>query len=126
MNMKLFKAAIFFLALGALLGVASAQTHKVTLTWTASADSTASNPGTANVYRATAACPASGTSGATFVKLASGQPAGGPYTDTSVVSGDTYCYYVTAVIGGAESSPSNTFQGVIPLAAPTGLAGVVQ
>lgn len=122
--MKHLIAVLFFV--GLCIGAASAASHQVKLTWTASIDSTSANPGTTNVYRATAACPASGIVGVTFAKIASGQPAGGPYTDTSVTSGATYCYYVTAVIGGAESSPSNTFQGVIPLAAPTGLAGVVQ
>lgn len=112
--------------------VATAQissVHSTSLWWSASPDATAANPGSVNVYRATQACPASGTSGVTFAKVASGEPGSNTkataYVDTAVSSGQTYCYYVTAVIGGAESAPSNTFSGTIPVAAPS-LSGVVQ
>lgn len=118
---------IFWIALFAASLHAQAQTsHQVTLRWTASPDSTTATPGTVTVYRATAACPSSGIGTLTYSKLTAAALAGGPYVDTAVTSGITYCYYVTATIGGLESNPSNTFQGQIPVAAPTTLTGTVQ
>lgn len=117
--MKTLFAALLFL----LAAPAFAQ-HSVTLTWTKSPDSTTQNPGTVNVYRANAACPASGIGSLTYTNIATGQAPGGSYSDTSVSAGNSYCYYVTAVIGGAESAPSNTFSGVLKPAAPS-LTGVV-
>jgi hypothetical protein len=100
--------------------------HQVTLNWVASTDSTAATPGTVTVYRAAAACPASGIGTLTYTALSTTAPAGGPYTDTAVTSGSTYCYYVTATIGGATSGPSNTVSGTIPVGAPSSLILVVK
>lgn len=99
--------------------------HSVALSWSASSDSTSTTPGTVSVFRATGACPASGISGLTFAKIATSISAAGPYTDTTVTVG-TWCYYVAADIGGAESGPSNTFQAPIIPAAPTALTAIVK
>lgn len=111
---KFIIAAIAVLALPihaapkAALG-AQAGTSGAVLTWTAS-----TTPGsTVNVYRC------SGT-GCTPAKLASGVTAGGPYTDSTVTAG-SYFYYVTAVVNGAESAPSNTATVSISPQPPTGL-----
>jgi len=117
---RLFWIALFAASLHA------QSTHQVTLRWTASPDSTTAAPGTVTVYRATAACPASGIGTLAYSKLTATALAGGPYVDTSVTTGSTYCYYVTATIGGLESNPSNTFQGQIPTAPPSTLTGSVQ
>jgi hypothetical protein len=117
--------ALLILAFAA---VAHGQAHQVTLTWTASASSTPANPGTVMVWRATGNCPASGIGTLSYTAIAGSQPPAGSYVDTTVSSGTTYCYYVVAVIGGATSLPSDTFQGVIPAAvvAPPVLSGVVK
>lgn len=119
------KKLLFSLLLGS-SSVAFAASHSVTLTWTASTDSTTANPGTVNVLRATGNCPASGIGTLTYNTLTTTAPAGGPYVDNSVTSGTTYCYYVTATIGGQTSNPSNTFQSTIPVAPPSSLSGQVQ
>ena len=98
-------------------GVASAP-HSVTLTWSPSSTSGA----TYNVYRS---APTTSSTNqptmpyspalATNVGACSGTPVQCTYTDTNnLVSGDTYWYYVTAVAGGVESSPSNVYPGTIP------------
>jgi hypothetical protein len=123
---SLIKAVVycaFILSVGSLF----AATPSVTLSWTPSTNATTTTPGTANVYRLTGTCPASVTTVTSFTQLATSQPDGGPYTDSSVALGSTYCYVVTAVIGGVESVPSNTFQAVMSAqpAPPTGLKGTV-
>ena len=119
------KRATLLLVLFASSAIAQGQ-HSATLTWTASSDSTTTTPGTVTVYRATAACPASGIGTLTYTPLTTTAPAGGPYVDTAVTVGTTYCYYVTATIGGSTSGPSNTFQAKIPASPPTALTGTVQ
>ena|ERR1700761_1963868 len=79
----------------ALLAAAAVAPHSISLAWTASADG-----GTVNVYRASGSC------SATFSQLATGVAAGGPYADSTVTAGQ-WSYQVTAVVGGAESAPSN-------------------
>lgn len=104
-----------------------AQTHSVTLTWTAPI--TTLNVGY-NVYRAT------GTG--TFTKIQGSIGAATPsYVDSSVTAGTAYVYYVTAydTTGvNTESVPSNKFTAVIPTGGgtngqtppPSGLTGTVQ
>lgn len=75
--------------------LAAASTHSATLSWTASPDG-----GTVNVYRASGSC------SATFSQLSTGVTSAGPYTDSTITVG-TWSYQVTAVVGGAESAPSN-------------------
>ena len=79
--------------------------HSVLLDWLAS---TSSNISGYNVYRAT------GTTGA-YSKLTAAPVSGLKYTDTSVVSGETYVYAVTAVnSSGVESSHSTPATAIIP------------
>jgi fibronectin type 3 domain-containing protein len=79
--------------------------HSVGLTWAAS---TSSNVSGYNVYRAT------GLTGA-YSKLSAAPVSALKYTDTSVVSGETYVYTVTAVnSSGAESPHSTPETAVIP------------
>jgi trimeric autotransporter adhesin len=85
-------------------GVAATR-HSVALTWAAS---TSSNVSGYNVYRAT------GLTGA-YIKLTAAPVSVLRYTDTSVVSGETYVYTVTAVnSSGAESPHSTPEAAVIP------------
>lgn len=117
----LLKVIPIGICFGVLLGVAFGQSgHFVNLIWSASSDSTAANPGTVTVYRASGACPATGIGSLSYTALTTTAPAGGPYSDTSVTVG-TWCYYVTATIGGATSGPSNTVQAVILPLAPSSL-----
>lgn len=90
-------------------------THTVTLTWTPSTDT----GGTVNIYRATSSC----TGTPTFTKLATGIVAAGPYVDSSVGIGP-FCYYVTAVVNGAESLPSTTAGATVLPLSPTSLVAV--
>ncbi len=114
------KRIVVLLCLFALaIGFAHAQTgHSVQLKWTASADSTTTNPGTVTVYRASAACPASGIGTLSYTALTAAAAPAGPYTDSAVTPG-TFCYYITFSVGGATSPASNTAQAVILPLAPS-------
>lgn len=94
--------------------------HSVTLTWTPSTDMESPiNTGDGyNVYRGT-------TSGKEQTTPINGTTpiAANTYVDTNVQDGK-YDYYVTAVVGGAESIPSNEVQAVILPAPPTNLAAI--
>ena len=105
----------FVLILGWLCAAAGAQSHSVSLTWTASTDSGVSY----NVYRLSGACPTSGTAG--FSKITTATITATAYTDTTATPGD-YCYYATSVLNGAESIPSNMASAVILPAPPTSLS----
>lgn len=109
---------LFFLLLLASPLMAQAQTsHKVTATWTNSADT----PNT-NVYRAPGSCaatvPASVPAGATL--LTATPVTSGTYVDSTVSAGATYCYYVASTLNGSISAPLQG-QAVIPLAGPSNL-----
>lgn len=86
------------------------------LSWTASV-----TPGTSsNVYRAPGICASNGT----FVKIASGLAAAGPYNDASPLVG-AQCYVVTASANGVESAHSNAIDltSTVSPQPQTGLAG---
>jgi hypothetical protein len=106
------------LALGIALfmfgGSAQAQSHSVSLMWTASVDTGASY----NIYRLSGVCPVSGTAG--FTKISATPVSGTTFSDAALSAG-AYCYYVTAVLSGAESLPSNLAAAVILPGAPTSL-----
>lgn len=91
----------------------TASAHTVSLSYVNSPDT----PNT-NVYRLTGSCPA-GTTG--FIKLTSSPVVTSNYIDSTVVAGN-YCYFVTAVLNGVESAPSNTAQATVPVAPPSGLS----
>lgn len=95
---------------------AAQSTHSVTLNWTPSADG-----GTVNVYRAPAACASNPTN---FTQIKSGAIAAGPYADAGISVGN-YCYRITAVVGGAESLPSNTANAAVLPQAPTNVVVTV-
>lgn len=103
----------------AALSVKAQAAHSVSLSWTASADSTTAAPGTVTVFRATSAC----TGTPSFVNLAANVAPAGPYSDTTVGIG-VFCYYVVSVINGASSLPSNTVQVTVLPSAPTALAAI--
>lgn len=100
--------------------------HSATLTW--NVDPSLPSPliaGTGyNVYRGAApgtegATPLNGT---TLIQATT-------YVDDTVVGGQTYTYYVTAVDADGESLHSNEFTIQVPLRrpdAPTGLTGTAQ
>jgi len=103
-------ATIFTLALAC--GAALPQSgHTVTINVTATA------PGTATVLRADGLCPAASTpsSGTTLTSTLSVPTAGTavPYNDTTVVDGNSYCYWSTFKAAGGGSAVSNTFLGQI-------------
>jgi hypothetical protein len=82
----------------------SGTAHTATANWTGSVSSVAGY----NVYRGT-------VSGGPYTKLNVSVIGGVTYTDSSVVSGQTYFYVVTAVDGiGNESVFSNQVTAVIP------------
>jgi fibronectin type 3 domain-containing protein len=79
-------------------------THSATLTWTASTSVVVGY----NVYR-------SSISGGPYTKLNSSIDASTSFIDTSVVSGQTYYYVVTAVdSNNVESAYSNQVTATIP------------
>jgi fibronectin type 3 domain-containing protein len=79
-------------------------THSATLTWTASTSVVVGY----NVYR-------SSISGGPYTKLNSSLDASTTFTDSSVLSGQTYYYVVTAVdSNNVESLYSNQATAVIP------------
>lgn len=114
MRLRFISLTFLLVAVGLFLP-ARAQSHSVSLEWTASTDSGVSY----NVYRFSGACPASGTAG--FSKITTATVIATAYTDTTVAPG-SYCYYATAVLNGAESLPSNLVSAVILPAAPTSLS----
>ena len=128
----ILRAAALVAALAACASLASAQSLAINLSWTASSDSTASDPGTVQIYRAPGTCAANANEASSaYVEIASAAPAAGPYQDTTPTAGQTYCYYLTATISGytAPSSPSTQVQVTDALSggptAPTGLTATV-
>jgi hypothetical protein len=114
--------ALLFLALPAI----AQSGHSATLSW-----QDALNPvgTTANIWRASGACPATAPTttpppGFTQINTAAVAESGsagamvGTYIDTAVTAGDTYSYVITAVGPNGQSNPSNCAQGVIPAAFP--------
>ena len=84
-------------------GVAAVQ-HSVTLTWDASTSTVAGY----NIYRADQA-------GGPYTKINTILETGTIYTDSSVASGRSYYYIVTAIdSAGAESLPSNEAVSAVP------------
>jgi len=86
--------------------------HNVVLNWNADADAV-----TYDVYRGTQSGKENATPVATGLTVTT-------FTDTNVVAGQTYFYYVTAVNGANQSAPSNEANATIPFAPPTGLTAV--
>ena len=109
---------ICFVAFGCTLAMAFPTVHNVALGWN---QSTGVGLTGNCVYR-------SQTSGGPYTQLfCSGSPTTS-YTDTQVISGQTYYYVVTAVAGTQESAFSNETKAVIPQSppAPSGLTSLAQ
>jgi len=119
--MKKLLIPVFAFALAA-----SAQTppHQVVLT-VSSPDVSASSPGTATILRAAGSCPASGVpaTGTTLTSTLS-VPGTATFTDSTVVGGNTYCFWATMKAQGGGSGVSNTFLGSISIS--VSLSGVAQ
>lgn len=100
------------------IAMAQAATHSATLAWT---DSTNPATTTYNVYRSGGACPANSPNKLTNVTAKT-------YTDTAVMAGATYCYFVRAMYSGSESGDSNHAQALIPVDAvpPTSLTVTIK
>jgi hypothetical protein len=82
----------------------STASHSVTISWNADTSKVTGY----NVYR-------SGHSGGPFVRQTSSLDTNTDYTDSTVTSGDTYYYQVTAVNKqGLESSPSKVVSATVP------------
>lgn len=116
-------ATIFALAVAC--GAALPQSgHVVTLT-ISSPDTSTASPGTATVLRASGACPASGvpSSGTTLTSTLS-VPASATFKDSTVVGGNTYCFWAHLVTAGGGSADSNTFLGQITVSVT--LSGTAQ
>ena len=89
-------------------GEKSPKDHKVTLTWQAAAGSPGKAVASYNVYRGT-------ISGGPYAQINSALDASTNDTDTTVQSGYTYYYVVTAVdSNGSESVSSSQVQAAIP------------
>lgn len=124
--MKRIPALALVLGLLASATLAQATTHSVALSWTAGGDATTAT--TYHVYRATSGC-VSGVAVSTltlsFVRLdgVSSAISATNYTDTTVGVG-AFCYYVTAVLNGAESNPSLTAGANVLPSSPATLKAV--
>lgn len=78
-----------------------------------------------NVYRAAGSC-AAASPAPVFAKLNPAAITEKRYTDNSVVTGQVYCYRVTAIAGALESIPSNTAEAPIAPYPPNNLTVTVQ
>ena len=119
---RLSAIAIVLLAVGCHAQVPPASTHRVSLTWTAPAATsawsgcTATAPCVYAVYRCTGDATACGTLSSTAwseVTTPSTRPSGTSYIDASV-GGAVYTYVVETVQGSDNSGPSNTTAATVP------------
>jgi hypothetical protein len=90
-----------------LFAVPARAQYAVKLSWTASSTAAANPSLTYNVYRAS-------TCAAPFSRINSAPVIATVYVDSSAGSGAAYCYQVTAVLAGVESSPSNQAIAAVP------------
>ena len=98
----------------AVVPAATTVTHGLKLAWTESTTGT-----TFNVYRGIAAGAESATPLVTGLTTTT-------YLDTNGTAGTVYFYYVTAVLAGIESAPSNEASATFPTvpSSPTSLTCV--
>ena len=100
-------AAVLALAIASHASPSRAQQYVVKLSWTASSDAGANPSLTYNVYRAP-------TCAGRFTQINSAPVTGTSFVDTGAASGAAYCYKVTAVLTGMESTPSNQAVAAVP------------
>jgi titin len=124
--MKKLTGLLLLAVLGFVFPVRAEAAHSVTLTWTASADS--SSVIGYNVYRGTAAGGESSTA-LNSTPLAVGCSGSTcTYSDTAVSAGVTYYYTLKAIntTTGVLSVASNEASATVPIAPPTGVTAVAQ
>jgi hypothetical protein len=110
--------------------------HCVGLSWSPSVDAAANPTLTYNAYALNAVCPATSPATVTaalaagFVKLNTAPITSVTFTDNGnpppLVVGNVHCDFVTAVLGIAESLPSNLVQAVILPGSPLNLSGAIR
>ncbi len=109
-RMRILTAGLLAIVLLLAFRLSAQTTHSAVLNWTASSDA-AANPALGyNVYRLSASCPKTGTSG--FTKLNTAPITALTYTDTPLPIGNV-CYCVLATLNGIESKPSNKAGGTV-------------
>lgn len=102
-----------------------------TISWTAPTTYTtgaAIASGTTITYDLYAAAPL-GAGTATCAGASYGSPTsvtGTSFTTAAYTSGGVYCYYVTALVNGAQSAPSNTVEAIVSLPVPNAPAATIQ
>src|ERR1700728_1613081 len=97
-----------FLALAiAFLGSSAHAQYVVKLSWTASSSAAANPSLTYNVYRAS-------TCAGHFSMINSAPVTTTSFVDSGAANGAAYCYQVTAVLSGVESTPSNNTVAAVP------------
>ena len=104
--MKRFGLLLFLIL--ALAFPSLAQSHSATISITAPSDATSASG--YNVYRASGICPATAPGTLGWTKLTASPITVLTYTDSTITVG-AWCYYVTQVQVGVESSPSNAAGG---------------
>jgi hypothetical protein len=99
--------------------------YSVLLSWTQPAVCTAAAPCTYQPYRITGACPAQPML-AQWVQTTTSAVNASSVSDTTVASGQAYCYVVLTNQQGAYSPPSNSVAVTIPSVPPqpTGITAV--
>ena len=110
--MRKVKRGLSFLALLLCPGLAFAQSHSATLSWTPAAQSSGITIASWNVLRGP-------ISGGPYTQIANIPVSTTSYTDASVSSGQNYFYVVQALdTTGAGSADSTDVEAVIPTSAP--------
>lgn len=101
---SLIRFGVVLMLLLAVSGLFAQNSPKVTLTWQAPAEARVSY----NVYRINGPCPNT-TINVFFKKLNTDPVPSGTltFTDASALPPGDYCYFVTSVLNGFESLPSN-------------------
>jgi fibronectin type 3 domain-containing protein len=103
-----YTIALLALAFASVAMPAESQTqYTANITWTASTSAVGNPSLTYNLYRAQN-CPAR------FTQINATPLTATSYTDATVAAGASYCYQVTAVLGGVESVPSNQALVAVP------------
>lgn len=123
----LLKLGILF-AMGMLAGAAAAQNYQVNLSWTAPAAASGITITNYAVYRAV-----HGSSSYTQVNSAAAASTAAAYTDTTVLNGTSYDYYIETVatssgVAGIQSAPSAVLTIAIPstvVLPPTSPSGTI-
>lgn len=105
---RIFESVLAVFIVGAALTAPQARAQQsVLVTWTASSSASGNPSLTYNVYRSTGCSE-------TFVSLNTAPVSVTSYVDSTAFPG-SYCYRVTAVASGTESTPSNLATAIVPV-----------